>query len=254
MRIQAGMIGKCPVYTVVVEAGHLPSDFPQVKRLMLELSDTSRPAVLDISAVEFVDSTGIGALIGLARAFDERGGCVVLCGIRPRMAEIFEAVRLDKMMPFRDSAIVAATELDKTKKPLMANLISKNPTTADVRAKWEDRMRLGAKREAVSAASAETQESTYLRDNPQDAAPKSTMVAKLVESASVPSESAPPSASPAPAPPKFGSDWEELLTLYARTDELAKRNGVQFGMETTFGKLMADIGVALAGRMTRPPG
>lgn len=246
MRIQAGMIGKCPVYTVVVEPGHLPSDFPQVKRLMLELSDTSRPAVLDISAVEFVDSTGIGALIGLARAFDERGGCVVLCGIHPRMAQIFEAVRLDRMMPFRDSAIVAATEVDKTKKPLMANLISKNPTISDIRAKWEDRVRLGAKREAVTAAAAETQESTYARDNPQDAAPKSTVVAKLAESA--------PAPVPAAAAPRLGSDWEELLTLYARTDELAKRNGVTFGMETTFGKLMAEIAVSMAGKMTRPPG
>lgn len=254
MRIQAGMIGKCPVYTVVVEPGHLPSDFPQVKRLMLELSDTSRPAVLDISAVEFVDSTGIGALIGLARAFDERGGCVVLCGIHPRMAQIFEAVRLDRMMPFRDSAIVAATEVDKTKKPLMANLISKNPTTSDIRAKWEDRVRLGAKREAVTAAAAETQESTYARDNPQDAAPKSTVVARLAESAPAPAAPPTPQAPAAAAAPRLGSDWEELLTLYARTDELAKRNGVTFGMETTFGKLMAEIAVAMAGKMTRPPG
>lgn len=251
MRIQAGMIGKCPVYTVVVEAGHQPSDFPQVKRLMLELADTSRPSVLDITAVEFVDSTGIGALIGLARAFDERGGCVVLCGIHPRMAEIFAAVRLDKMMPFRDSAIVAATEVDKTAKPLMANLIRKNPTPVEMRTKWEDRARLGAKREALTAAAAETQESTYARDNPQDAAPKSTLVPRLVESVPAPE----PAPTPAPTPAaRFGSDWEELLTLYARTDELAKRNGVQFGMDTTFGKLMADIGVAMAGKMTRPGG
>ncbi len=242
------MIGKCPVYTVVVDAGHQPSDFPQVKRLMLELADTSRPSVLDISAVEFVDSTGIGALIGLARAFDERGGCVVLCGVHPRMAEIFSAVRLDKMMPFRDSAIVAATEVDKTQKPLMANLIRKNPTPVEMRAKWEDRIRLGAKREAQTAAAAETQESTYARDNPQDAAPKSTLVPKLVESE--PAATA-PTAPPAAAAPRAGTDWEELLMLYARTDELAKRNGVSFGMDTTFGKLMADIAVAMAGKMTR---
>jgi anti-sigma B factor antagonist len=48
--------------------------------------------VLDLSAVSFVDSTGVHALLRIARRL--RGGCLFLHGVRQPVLRVFELVRI----------------------------------------------------------------------------------------------------------------------------------------------------------------
>lgn len=55
--------------------------------------------VLDLSAVPFVDSSGLGALIGSVRRIREMGGDVVLCSPRPSVNRVLKMVGLSRVVP-----------------------------------------------------------------------------------------------------------------------------------------------------------
>jgi len=59
--------------------------------------------VLDLSAVELVDSTGLGGMLSLLKKMP-RGGNLVLFGCRPTIVELLKLTRLDRVFP------IAATE------------------------------------------------------------------------------------------------------------------------------------------------
>lgn len=60
-----------------------------------------RPAltgvVLDLAAVQFVNSAGLGALFQLIRRVRERGGRVVFANVPPTLLRMFHAVGIDRM-------------------------------------------------------------------------------------------------------------------------------------------------------------
>src|SRR5829696_2887032 len=60
--------------------------------------------VLDLSAVEFVDSTGLGALVGLLKQMAP-GARVALVGVRPAVQRLLQITRLNSL--FIVSASVA---------------------------------------------------------------------------------------------------------------------------------------------------
>lgn len=49
---------------------------------------------LDLSAVEFMDSTGIGALIELAKACEQQGSPFAVCAVSPRARRVLEVTGL----------------------------------------------------------------------------------------------------------------------------------------------------------------
>ncbi len=53
--------------------------------------------IVDCSSLEFVDSTGLGALIALLRKLESKGGKLVFVGLGPEVASIFEMTRLHKL-------------------------------------------------------------------------------------------------------------------------------------------------------------
>ncbi len=53
-------------------------------------------AVLDMGEVEFVDSTGLGAVLSLLKRLPP-GGNLVLCGCRPAVLELLRLTRLDRV-------------------------------------------------------------------------------------------------------------------------------------------------------------
>jgi anti-sigma B factor antagonist len=55
-----------------------------------------RRAVLDMGEVEFVDSTGLGAVLSLLKRVAP-GGALVLCGCRPPVLELLRLTRLDRV-------------------------------------------------------------------------------------------------------------------------------------------------------------
>jgi anti-sigma B factor antagonist len=54
--------------------------------------------IFDLSAVPFVDSSGLGALIGAIRRIRELGGDAVVCSVRPSVARVLDLVGLNRIV------------------------------------------------------------------------------------------------------------------------------------------------------------
>ena len=57
-----------------------------------------RDIVFDFSEVTFMDSSGIGLVIGRYKNAQERGGSVAIAGMRPEMARIYQISGLAKII------------------------------------------------------------------------------------------------------------------------------------------------------------
>lgn len=53
--------------------------------------------VIDCNSLEFVDSTGLGALIALLRKLEAKGGKLAFVGLSDEVANIFEITRMHKL-------------------------------------------------------------------------------------------------------------------------------------------------------------
>jgi anti-sigma B factor antagonist len=78
--------------------------------LLSNLSDGAR-LVLDLSEVEFIDSSGLGKIIGALRSFRDRGGDMRICGAQPTVSILFEMVRLSEIVGIDADADAAAAGL-----------------------------------------------------------------------------------------------------------------------------------------------
>ena len=59
--------------------------------------------VIDLSALDFIDSAGLGALLTVLNAVGAAGGRLVLCGLSKRVRSIFELTRLHRVFGIFDS-------------------------------------------------------------------------------------------------------------------------------------------------------
>ncbi|MBA2320181.1 MAG: STAS domain-containing protein [Deltaproteobacteria bacterium] len=60
--------------------------------------DGARRAVLDLSGVPFLDSTALGALVGLRKRLGAEGG-IAIAGAQPAVRNLFRLTRLDTVFP-----------------------------------------------------------------------------------------------------------------------------------------------------------
>ena len=58
-----------------------------------------RHLVFDFTYTTFMDSSGIGALLGRYKRMRERGGTVMICGADPRIRRILRIAGVDKLIP-----------------------------------------------------------------------------------------------------------------------------------------------------------
>jgi anti-sigma B factor antagonist len=55
--------------------------------------------VVDLGAIDYISSLGIGALVGLKRRTDQSGGRLVLAGVQPYVVDVLHGMTLDKILP-----------------------------------------------------------------------------------------------------------------------------------------------------------
>ena len=70
---------------------------PQLKQALMKLLDESKTAVVDLSETSYVDSTGLGVLIGGLKRARELGGDLKLAGLVPRVRRVFAITRIGKV-------------------------------------------------------------------------------------------------------------------------------------------------------------
>lgn len=84
---------------------------PPLKEALIEVgSAPSARVALDLSGVSFLDSTGIGALVGAFKKTRESQGQIAFFGARPRVKRVFQIAGLWNALPFyesRDAALAA---------------------------------------------------------------------------------------------------------------------------------------------------
>jgi anti-sigma B factor antagonist len=96
---------------VAVRGEILVSTAQEFARRLDEAIETGAPAlVLDLTGVEFIDSTGLSVLLNGQRAITLRGGRLALAVSNPTVLRLFEITRLDStfdLRPTREEAHAA---------------------------------------------------------------------------------------------------------------------------------------------------
>lgn len=99
--------------SAILDARIAEAAAPDLKAtLVAHFARRSQIVVLDLSAVTFIDSSGLGALISVLNKLGD-GGDLVLCGITGAVASMFKLTRMDKVFrifPTADDAIRALSE------------------------------------------------------------------------------------------------------------------------------------------------
>ncbi len=55
--------------------------------------------ILNLKNVKFIDSSGLGAILGRYRVLKDNGGRIIIVGLTPRIERIFELSGVLKLMP-----------------------------------------------------------------------------------------------------------------------------------------------------------
>jgi anti-anti-sigma factor len=77
---------------------------PQLAGAMSELIDRGHPYLaVDLGAVEFIDSSGLGVLVGSLRRLRDQGGDLVLRAASPAVVRILELTGLDGLLPLANA-------------------------------------------------------------------------------------------------------------------------------------------------------
>lgn len=78
--------------------------------LAANISDRPLRVLIDATDVDFIDSTGLGALVGLLKLMGE-GGRVAVAGAKPGVRRLFEITRLDTVFALSDDHEAASVAL-----------------------------------------------------------------------------------------------------------------------------------------------
>jgi anti-sigma B factor antagonist len=109
MRFEESKVGKVLIAKVL--DGRIAADVaPRFKAYLGEyISNGNRSIVLDLAAVTFIDSSGLGALVSSLKSMGNDGD-LVISGARATVASMFKLTRMDKVFRMYESndAAVAA--------------------------------------------------------------------------------------------------------------------------------------------------
>lgn len=77
------------------------------EELVALLTDGRCHLVLDLGGVAFIDSTGLGVIVGLLKRARSLGGDLRLVCTNPSVRRVFEITALDRTMPLSDTVDAA---------------------------------------------------------------------------------------------------------------------------------------------------
>ncbi len=70
---------------------------PALRRQLAQVASVPAWVVLDLSGLDFIDSTGLGVLVGMLRRVRAGGGDVRIAGARPGIERVFSVTGLDQL-------------------------------------------------------------------------------------------------------------------------------------------------------------
>lgn len=89
------------------------STAPKVREQLIALMTDRTPwVVLDLDGVGFLDSTGLGVVVGVLKRARTLGGDLRLVCTQPAVRRVFEITALDRTLPLAASAEAAVAAAD----------------------------------------------------------------------------------------------------------------------------------------------
>jgi anti-sigma B factor antagonist len=91
--------------TVVVAQGEVDlSTIPQLTQILDDLiAEGQVELIIDMGGVDFIDSTGLGALVGARKRALAKDGSVHLACIKSKVLKIFKITQLTEIFPVHES-------------------------------------------------------------------------------------------------------------------------------------------------------
>ena len=98
-------------WTVVAVRGEVDLyTAPRLKELLAELTSAGQHRIaVDLGQVEFMDSTGLGVLVGALKRCKEGSGALALIAPRDSVSKVLTITGLDKVFSIHDSVDAATT-------------------------------------------------------------------------------------------------------------------------------------------------
>lgn len=81
-------------------------------RLAEEIAAGHTRIIIDLGGVSFIDSSGLGAIVGGLKRLGARGD-IVLCGLQPAASQMFRLTRMDNVFRIYKSPEDAAAAIDQ---------------------------------------------------------------------------------------------------------------------------------------------
>lgn len=105
-------VRKCDDIPIIELTGEVDAyTSARFREVMLEVVDThGARIVISMAEVDYIDSSGLGALVGGLKRVSERDGKIVIVCTKPQVRKVFEITGLEKVFPIFDSeeAAIAA--------------------------------------------------------------------------------------------------------------------------------------------------
>lgn len=78
--------------------------------LTAAVGEERRALIVDLAAVQEIDSSGLGALVAVLKWVRRFGGSMRVCGLQPAVREVVELTMLHRILPLHDTAEEAMVE------------------------------------------------------------------------------------------------------------------------------------------------
>lgn len=102
MQMESAMTGKALVVRLLADRLDAASA-PGFKGKMVDfINKGHNQIILDLSAVDFIDSSGLGAMVSTLKTLSNRGN-LILCNLRESVKGLFTLTRMDRVFPIQSS-------------------------------------------------------------------------------------------------------------------------------------------------------
>jgi anti-sigma B factor antagonist len=79
----------------------------EFKNVVSQVTVTKKRFIIEMAGVNFIDSSGLGTLVGILRTVEKEGGQVRIAGLIPEVLVIFELTRLHRIFDIYETAAAA---------------------------------------------------------------------------------------------------------------------------------------------------
>ena len=79
----------------------------ELKNVVSQVNVTKKRFILDMAGVNFIDSSGLGTLVGILRRVDKEGGLFRITGLIQNVLFTFKMTHLDRIFDIYETAAAA---------------------------------------------------------------------------------------------------------------------------------------------------